>query len=117
MVRDPTAQQKYYMTENKDVFVGDYGCIPYARKLFKNRVGKDTRQMIVGMLSKDQKFLGHWYYRSDQFIGNPFVIMDTDGNDIPTFVGDTKDAPREYYGNGRFKVDKEETEEAKKDFG
>ena len=95
-----------------EITTREYGdCLPKAIEIFYERINLDTNLTIVKMLSpRDGSFLNHWYFRSDQFIGNPFKWTDIDGKDIPPYVGDAKKASIVYYGKGLFEVDEELTQ-------
>jgi hypothetical protein len=106
------------MSENVFKSVERKDCIDTAKEFFKSRRRLDTNQQIVGMLSRlDGRHLGHWYYRSDQFVGNPSGWTDRDEAwDIPPYVGPAENAPKKYYGIGTFEIEKKITEKALEDF-
>jgi hypothetical protein len=83
-------------------------CILRAEKTFKIRSKIDTNPVIVQMVLRG-KPIDHWYYRSDQWIDQPYFAL---GNGLQPYIGPANRAQRFMYGEGKFIVDKEATEDA-----
>jgi len=64
---------------------------------------EDTNRQIVEMLVNG-RFFGHYYYRSDQWIDQPYRIR-FGILSIEPYVGPPENAPAESFGNGTYKVD------------
>jgi hypothetical protein len=78
-------------------------CILRAEKIFKIRSKLDTNPHIVQMVSRE-KPIEHWYYRSDQWIDQPYFALGI----MKPYIGPANRAPRFMYGEGKFIItDKE----------
>lgn len=76
-------------------------CCEDALAIFKEREGIDSDGKIVRVTIPGVDF--HVYYRSERLICNQV------NSPIPPYIGPPSKAPKEYYGNGTFEVDKELT--------
>ncbi len=79
-----------------------------AMRLFAKRYKTDTNAVIAQLFGKAM----HIYFRSDQWIDQRLGIPDPlclnlfqSEKPIPAYTGPAQLAPREFYGNGTFKVD------------
>lgn len=88
-----------------------YSCVDRAIEAYSERIEIDTNQAIVQMIDPfSDELIDHWYYRSDQFIFQPYNLPFLN---INSYIGSPNKAPLETYGNGTFMLDLEITNEAK----
>lgn len=84
-------------------------CILRAGKTFRNRFKTDTNPSIVRMVVGG-KPINHWYYRSDQWIDQPYFSVDP-SLPLQSYVGPTNMAPRFSYKEGTYIIDNEAMED------
>lgn len=82
-------------------------CVPYAENVFIERFKKDTGQTIVQTIL-DGVSIPHWYYRSEQWLDQPYLICTT--SVIQPYRGPVNLAYPWLYGPGTFRVDEIETQ-------
>ena len=75
-------------------------CVYRAEETFRARSKKDTNPAIVQMILNG-KPINHWYYRSDQWIDQPFLAL----GKFQPYVGPANRAQRFMYGEGKYVVD------------
>lgn len=80
------------------------GCVSEAQKTFRERWGTDTNPRIVQMVLQG-KPIDHWYYRSDQWISQPFVAPDIF---MQSYVGPTDTLEAIKYGERSYLYGDEE---------
>lgn len=85
-------------------------CETAAQRTMKDRWGKDTHPSIVQMVI-DNKRIPHWYYRSDQWISQPYDIS---SYHLLPYIGSVEKAPAEMYGVGTYAIDDRATNFAMK---
>jgi hypothetical protein len=84
-------------------------CIKHAVKTFNERHQQDTNPRIVQMIHHGTP-LDHWYYRSDQWIDQPYLM---EGLFIQPHVGPANMANRTLYRKeGTYREDEEATKDA-----
>ena len=81
-------------------------CVQHAKKTYLQRRGKDTHPMIVQMIHLG-KPIPHWYYRSDQWIDQPYYKP---SEFLQPYVGPIEFANPGSYGKGTYVPDKEITD-------
>ncbi|MGV8162723.1 MAG: hypothetical protein ACP5N2_05335 [Candidatus Nanoarchaeia archaeon] len=71
-------------------------CLYVALQAYKSRHLKDTNPLIVKMILTTDIFkeIDHWYYRSDQWIEQPFLIPK---DNIPYHIGPIDSADKRCY--------------------
>lgn len=82
-------------------------CIEVAEGVFAKRAGKDSNPMIARVVRGGER-IGHWYYRSDEWIYQPFFAMSL----VMPYEGPARLAKIAQYGEGRYERDEEATEYA-----
>jgi hypothetical protein len=81
-------------------------CLVVAERVFRQRWGKDTNPCIVQMIL-DGRPQQHWYYRSDQWLDQPFEFMSLF---IQAYRGEVLMAYPWLYGEDTYSIDQEETQ-------
>ena len=76
-------------------------CLTHAIRTFKERREADTNPQIVQMVH-DGDVLGHWYYRSDEWIDQPYFIK---SRLIQLYTGPAELAMPLLYGEGTYVPD------------
>lgn len=98
------------MQENKSIGPIIEACVERAERTFLSRGGQDTNPTIVQMILRGKNPIDHWYYRSNEWVDQPYLAM---GIALQPYVGPSDKAPRILYGEGTFMKDDEMTEWAK----
>lgn len=80
-------------------------CVTHAVKTFSSRKEQDTNQQIVQMILCGEP-IPHWYYRSDQWIDQPYFISPL----VQPYVGPTDGMVPPAYWEGRYNVEENFTE-------
>jgi hypothetical protein len=68
-------------------------CIAHAEKVFRRRAGLDTNPQIVQMVGLTGP-INHWYYKSEEWIDQPFPIL---AHLIQPYVGPAGDCINPLY--------------------
>ena len=76
-------------------------CVTHAIKTFKERRGADTNPQVVQMVHNGD-VLDHWYYRSEEWIDQPYFIRD---RLIQPYTGPAELAMPLLYGEGTYVPD------------
>jgi len=84
-------------------------CIERAEKTYLTRSAMDTNSLIVQMKLRGEKLLDHWYYRSDQWVDQPYFAASIL---LQPYVGPASRAMKVLYGDGTYVIDKQATEDA-----
>jgi hypothetical protein len=69
-------------------------CLYVALQTYKQRCKIDKNPLIVQMIIDDFKIVPHWYYRSDNWIEQHFLIP---GDNIKPYIGPVKSAEARLY--------------------
>jgi len=84
-------------------------CINHAYRTYAKRADQDTNPVIARMLV-DGKPVDHWYYRSDEWIDQPYDLTMVFG--FPAYVGPADNRQIQYIYNKRtFVVETEHTKD------
>jgi len=78
-------------------------CVTHAKNVYRQRKDIDTNPMIVQMINMDRP-IPHWYYRSDQWIDQPYYQPSTY---LQPYVGPTDQAEPYLFGEGTYQLDKD----------
>ncbi len=81
-------------------------CISQAYRTFAERSATDANPRIVQM-QINGALVDHWYYRSDNWIDQPF----SHSSGLVAYVGEAEGDVPEELGEGTYLVDKESTED------
>lgn len=81
-------------------------CLDHAEKTYNKRKKIDTNPVIVQMIYCG-KLIDHWYYRSDQWIDQPYF---KESIFLQPYVGPVSETNQGIYKNGKYFIDKELTE-------
>ena len=82
-------------------------CLTAAGRVFRERqIEDDTNPKIVQMILNG-KLIEHWYYRSDQWIEQPYLKM---SEFLQPYIGPVDGAMPFLYGNGTYVIDEDATE-------
>ena len=84
-------------------------CIFRAEKTFKSRSKQDTNPAIVQMVLLGE-LISHWYYRSDQWIDQPYFSINLG---MEPYIGPVDQAPKIFYDKDKFIVNEAATERCK----
>jgi hypothetical protein len=76
-------------------------CITTAMRIYSKRKDIDTNSRIVRMVI-DGKLVDHWYFRSDQWIEQPFY---SPKKCLLPYRGAAADADPSLYGEGTYQTD------------
>ncbi|PIN79524.1 hypothetical protein COV16_03755 [Candidatus Woesearchaeota archaeon CG10_big_fil_rev_8_21_14_0_10_34_8] len=83
-------------------------CINHAYRTYAKRADQDTNPVIARMLV-DGKPVDHWYYRSDEWIDQPYELSMIG---FPAYVGPADNRKIKFiYGEGNFIVETKYTED------
>ena len=77
----------------------EHNCVFVALKSYKERHEKDKSPLIAQMgikVPEGVKFIPHYYYRSDNWIEQRFLLP---GDNLNAYVGPAKEADPIFYGN------------------
>ena len=85
-------------------------CVIAAQRTFIKRQKVDTNPTIVQMIHQ-HRLVPHWYYRSEQFIDQPYFIP---GQFLQPYRGPAFLANPGLYGPGTYIIDKELTKLTKR---
>ena len=85
-------------------------CIVRAERTYLARAVNDTNPSIVQMKLRGRELLDHWYYRSDQWVDQPYLATSIF---LQPYVGSASRAMRTLYGDGTYLIDEEATQDAK----
>ncbi len=81
-------------------------CVVHAARTFRARKSMDTNPQIVRMREGGGQPFAHWYYKSNEWIDQPYVILD---RFIEPYTGPVDRANPLLYGEGTFIPDIEIT--------
>ena len=81
-------------------------CISRANKTFISRAATDTDPFIVKMIFAGKE-VPHWYYRSNEWIDQPFYSL---GRYLLPYVGPVEEGDPYLYGEGTYIIERSATE-------
>jgi len=94
----------YQLSKEGTLFPFKDSCIKVATETFLARSTDQNRRIVQMILYGN--LIPHWYYRSDQWIYQPFLNI---SKGIIHYVGDPKNADSNLYGEGTYQLDEYNT--------